>query len=122
MSKTVEKLDMNVKNYLERQMGFRTVSCVTARQSITYKMHHRETGLDMIYEMCGDGRLNFTIGHECRTLPKVEDIQAQLPEKVDEQTIVRLVFQIVTRLLDNAQDATTVNIRKQFERHARKLN
>ena len=122
MSKTVEKLDMNVKNYLERQMGFRTVSCVTARQSITYKMHHRETGLDMIYEMCGDGRLNFTIGHECRTLPKVEDIQAQLPEKVDEQTILRLVFQIVTRLLDNAQDATTVNIRKKFERHAKKLN
>ena len=122
MSKTVKQLDMNVKNYLERQMGFKTVSCVTSRQSITYKMHHRETGLDMIYEMCGDGRLNFTIGHECRTLPKVEDIQAQLPEKVDEQTIVRLVFQIVTRLLDNAQDATTVNIRKQFERHARKLN
>lgn len=122
MSKTVKKLDMNVKNYLERQMGFRTVSCVTARQSITYKMHHRATGLDMTYEMCGDGRLNFTIGNECRTLPKVEDIQAQLPEKVDEQTIVRLVFQIVTRLLDNAQDSTTVNIRKQFERHAKKLN
>ena len=122
MSKTVKKLDMNVKNYLESQMGFSTVSCITARQSVTYKMHHRETGLDMTYEMCGDGRLNFTIGHECRTLPKVEDIQAQLPEKVDEQTIVRLVFQIVTRLLDNAQDATTVNIRKQFERHARKLN
>jgi hypothetical protein len=122
MARKVEKLDMNVKNYLENQMRFVTVSCTTAGHSVTYKMHHKETGLDMTYEMCGDGRLNFTIKNECRTLPKVEDLQAQLPEKVDEQTIVRLVFQIVTRLLDNGQDETKVNIRKQFERHAKKLN
>ena len=122
MARKVEKFDMNVKKYLENQMGFVTVSCTTAGHSVTYKMHHKETGLDMTYEMCGDGRLNFTIKNECRTLPKVEDLQAQLPEKVDEQTVVRLVFQIVTRLLDNGQDETKVNIRKQFERHAKKLN
>ena len=76
----------------------------------------------MTYEMCGDGKLKFTIGQECRTLPKCEDLSKQLPETVTQETILRLVFQIVTRLLDNALDSTKVDIRRQFERHSKKLN
>lgn len=122
MGKSVEKLDMNVKKYLESQMGFKTVSCNTAGHSVSYKMYHKQNDCYMTYEMCGDGSLKFTIKGECRVLPKPEDLQKQLPETVTEQTIVRLVFQIVTRLLDNALDDTKVIIRKQFERHAKKLN
>lgn len=121
MAQSVKKLDMNVKKYLEGQMGFTTAGCTTSGHSVTYLMHHQATGLDMVYEMCGDGRLKFTIAGECRTLPKPEDLQAQLPEKVTDQTICRLVSQIVDRLLDNAQDETKVGIRKKFERHSKKL-
>ena len=51
MSKSVEKLDMNVKKYLESQMGFKTVSCNTAGHSVKYKMYHKQNTVKPLNEI-----------------------------------------------------------------------
>lgn len=111
--------EFNIKRYLENHMGFKTLGCVRNKHSVVYKMKHEE-GFEMLYEMMGNGSMEFTIEGETRTLPPKEVLEKSLGHEPSEVQILRLVFQIVSKMLDNHRDETAVELRNKFERHANK--
>lgn len=110
--------DLNVKNYLETHMEFTTLGCLKNKHSVVYKMEHAE-GFILWFEVVGTGEMNFRIGNEKRTLPAREVLEKALGHEPNQVEIVRLVYQIVEKMLDNQRDPMTVEFRNKFERHGR---
>lgn len=110
-----------MKRFLERDLGWTTLSARTIGHSISYLMKD-PTGRHLAtMEFKPEGSITVTIGNETRIIPGLEDISKTL--KLNKEAAVdsqkRLLYQVLERLIRNHRDESQVDIEDMMERFSR---
>lgn len=119
MSK-VDTADMQLKNFLEKSMGFVIQRAGFSKGTLTYYMYSKKHDKNIFFEQKPDTSMSCTIDGVTRNIPARDALEAALGHKPTNIEVCRIVQEVILKMIDDQLDETKRQVSRDFDRFSRR--